>query len=245
MSRTEDFDSEFWDDPAIEDLSIEATILYIWTWTNSRVGPAGLYKATRRAMRECKVTDDQLDGALAELETADLAFYDGTYVWVKARVKRLRTRTVAMCRGIAKEVAKVAAEHPYRVAFMERYGGQTWASGDRATTIAQEVESVSRGEAGDAPGSYPSSPFPKGNARSLTGKSSTYKGKGKGPGKGPLGRTTDTRDWRAWAEEHLPDLPADFVAVTVQAQVSAGRDLDPDDIRRQVLHKYPGLQDAA
>jgi hypothetical protein len=240
VSRIEDFDSELWDDPAIEALSLEATILYIWTWTNSRVGAAGIYKATRRALTESKVPDDRLDAALAELQEADLAFYDETYVWVKARVKRLRTRTVAMCRGIAKAIAKVPEGHPYRVAFMERYGSQVWSSGTGATTIADEIRSLS-GETGVSGGSDPVKPFPLGERGSHPRKSSTYKGKGngKGHGKGPLGRGVgrepDARQrWLDFAAEHFPDHNPDLVLVVRRNLERAGTEATVEAIRAEL-----------
>lgn len=224
MSRIEDFDSELWSDPNIEPLSIEATILYIWSWTNDRIGPAGIYKTTRRAMLESKVPEEHLDSALAELAEHELAFYDGTYLWVKARVKRLRTRTIAMCKGVAKAVAKVPADHPYREQFMARYGGQTWRSGDFVTTLAAEVQALDGGEAPVPPGSHPLTPVPKPKFLSHSDESATHqgKGKGRGKGKGPLGRgpgreTYPTPDpkIRAFAAEHFPDHHPDAVLNTV------------------------------
>jgi hypothetical protein len=220
VSRVEDFDSEYWSDPDIEPLSLEASHLYIWSFTNDRIGPAGIYKVTRRGLAESKVPDDRLDAALAELAEHELAFYDGTYLWVKARVKRLRTRTVAMCKGIAKTVAKVPADHPYREQFMARYGGQVWRSGDFATTIAEEVQALDPGTTPVAQGCHPQTSIPKPNSGYHTGESGTHhgKGNGKGKGKGPQGRGPGrgiAPDVAALAAEHFPDHHPDAVLNTI------------------------------
>lgn len=126
VSRNEDFDNAFWSQRVVEDLSANATLFYIWSWTNTRCGMAGLYEVGRRAMTESKVALGDLDAALAELSDARLAFYVDDVLWVVARVKRLRTKTVQMAKSIAKDVAAIDAAHPARVKWVEHNRETSW-----------------------------------------------------------------------------------------------------------------------
>ena len=44
MSRREDIDNGIWSDPDFMSLTAPAKLTYIWSWTNSHCGMAGLYK---------------------------------------------------------------------------------------------------------------------------------------------------------------------------------------------------------
>ncbi|CAA9323122.1 MAG: hypothetical protein AVDCRST_MAG68-2085 [uncultured Gemmatimonadetes bacterium] len=130
MSRSEDFDSEFWSDPDVAELSPTARYLYVWTWTNPRCNMSGVYRVTRGLIAaETGLRGEELDEAFAELEAHRFAFYDGKVVWVRSRVKRLRQKTENIAKSIVAHVAKVSADHPYRVAFLAEYGAPTsrWA----------------------------------------------------------------------------------------------------------------------
>jgi hypothetical protein len=94
------------------------------------------------------------------------------------------------------------------------------------------------------------SPPPRGSYRSSTEGPKTFKGKGKGKGPG-TGRgqgytDIDARARReAWADEHLPDLPAEFVVAVLERLDRRGRPLDAAEIRAAVIANYPSLQEAA
>lgn len=140
MSRNEDFDNAFWSQRVVEDLSAHATLFYIWSWTNTRCGMAGLYEVGRRAMTESKVSSEDLDGVLAELSAARLAFYVDDVLWVVARVKRLRTKTVQMAKSIAKDVVAIDAAHPLRARWLEHNREVSWlraALSERGVNLGQ------------------------------------------------------------------------------------------------------------
>jgi hypothetical protein len=126
VSRNEDFDNAFWDQPVVEELSAPATLLYIWSWTNPRCGMAGIYETGRRAMTESKVTLDELDGVLEELAGHKLAFYVQGVLWVVARVKRLRTKTIWVAKSIAKDVTDINPAHPLRRKWLEHHRNASW-----------------------------------------------------------------------------------------------------------------------
>lgn len=128
MSRREDFDNGLWSKPEFEALSKDAGLLYIWSWTNTKVGMAGIYEVGRRAMTESKLELTELDGALAELEAYRFAFYEGGVLWVRARVKRLRPQSEQMAKSIARGLAAISREHPFFTSFIEENRGAWWPS---------------------------------------------------------------------------------------------------------------------
>lgn len=128
MSRTEDFDNAFWTDPDVEVLSPEATWLYVWSWTNLRCGMAGLYRVSLRAMTESKVPLERIPAALEELAAGDFAYFEDNVLWVRSRVKRIRSKTRQIGTAVAKDVEKVPAGHPLRRRFLDYYGSEAWLS---------------------------------------------------------------------------------------------------------------------
>lgn len=126
MGRNEDFDNAFWSTTPGEDLSANAALLYIWSWTNPRCGMAGIYEVGRRAMTESKVPAEAMDDALTELADAHLAVYRDGVLWVVARVKRLRTKSVQMAKAVAKDVAGIGEGHPLRTEWLLFYRDASW-----------------------------------------------------------------------------------------------------------------------
>lgn len=127
MSRSEDFDSEFWSDPDVAELTAEAKLLYVWTWTNPRCNMSGAYQVTKTLMQaETGLTDDQVAGAFAELEEGRFAFYDGRVLWVRSRVKRLRQKTPNIAKSIAAHLLKLPKGHPYLAMFLTEYKDSGW-----------------------------------------------------------------------------------------------------------------------
>ena len=127
MSRREDVDNAIWNDEDWVDLSPDAKLLYIWSFTNPACGMAGLYKAPRGlAVYQTGITPSRVDRATQELTQARFMFWVEGVIWVRARVKYLRTRTVQIATSIANDVAKIAEGHPLRVEFLEMYGDFEW-----------------------------------------------------------------------------------------------------------------------
>jgi len=87
---------------------------------------AGIYEIGRRAMTESKVAADELDGVLEELAGHKLAFYVEGVLWVVARVKRLRTKTIWVAKSIAKDVADISPAHPLRRKWLEHHRNASW-----------------------------------------------------------------------------------------------------------------------
>lgn len=124
MSRREDIDNAIWSDPEFEALSPDATLLYLWSFTNPRCGMAGLYKVGRRAMTESKLEGQQLDQALAELADAGFVYYHAGVMWVRSRVKHLRTRTWQMGTSVVADIEKIDPANPLLRAFLDEYEGR-------------------------------------------------------------------------------------------------------------------------
>lgn len=241
MSRTEDFDNGFWSDPEIEPLSAPATWLYVWSWTNPLIGMAGLYRVSATRMTESKVPAEDIPAALDELAKADLLHYDGSWLWVKGRIKRLRTKSIAMAKSVARDVAKAPADHPYRQRILELYGGDAWwRSRDDVTTLASEI-SVLDGEVppyrSEVPPTYP--PFQ--SQSQSKGTSRRYKGQGTGDrGKGlSEGGSGGEIDWFGWAAVHVPDVPTNFATIAAQQIAATGNPVTPEAVVDRVRRSYP------
>lgn len=126
MSRNEDIDNAIWSDPDFEALGPNATLLYLWSFTNPRCGMAGLYKVSIRTMAESKVPAAEIVAALDELSEANFAFYEDQVLWVRARVKRLRTKGPSIAKSIANDIGTVRPDHPLRIRFLDTYSGESW-----------------------------------------------------------------------------------------------------------------------
>lgn len=130
MSRTEDFDSEFWADADVADLTVTARYLYIWTWTNPRCNMSGAYQVTPALIgAETGLTRDEIDETFAELADHRFAFYDGRVLWVRARVKRLRQKTDNIAKSIVAHLAKLPSGHPYVRMFVHEYRNASFLDG--------------------------------------------------------------------------------------------------------------------
>ena len=126
MSRGEFVYTSMWADPKFEALTLEAGMLYIWSFTNPRCNMAGLYEVSERTMLESKVSKAKLPKALAELREWNLVFYHDAVIWVRRRVKRLHTKGRNIGRAITRDVDAIDAAHPLRVAFLAEYGDLDW-----------------------------------------------------------------------------------------------------------------------
>lgn len=231
MSRIEDIDNGIWSDPPFEALTPEASLLMIWSWTNPRCGMAGLYKVSRRAMTESKVSLDDLDAALAELAEARMVFYDDDVLFVRARVKRLRTKTPQIAKSIASDLGRISPDHPLRQMFMHEYGATPW--------LAEGLARLT-GPSGDPHGGF-TVPTDLSQKQGQSGEGqSTLKGQGKGKGKGREGGAGETFD-AAWAAEHVPELPANFVIAAAQVIATTDQPVTAEAVRARVAIRYPAV----
>jgi hypothetical protein len=128
VSRYEDITNGIWSDPDFDDLSLEAAMLYLWSWTNPRCGMAGIYKVSQRAMLESKVPVNKLAEALSELAASRFAFYEDGVLWVRSRVKHLRSKSPMIAKSIARDLDQVG-DSVLRRAFLDEYGDLGWISG--------------------------------------------------------------------------------------------------------------------
>jgi hypothetical protein len=245
MSRREDIDNGIWSDPDFEALSLEATSLYIWSWTNPRCGMAGLYKVSRRAMGESKVPDDQLDDTLAELAAAGFLYYQGGVLFVRSRVKHMRQKTEQIAKAIRSDLQKVSDSHPLKVQFLATYAHMPW-----LRRFLTEGQASVDGPPPDGPAPDAVEPLNETLSSPNAEGRATLKGNGKGTGTGTgRGQGYGNKDARArreaWADEHLPDLPAEFVVAVLERLGGRARPLDAEEIRAAVVANYPSLQEAA
>lgn len=119
--RREDISNAIWDDEDFDALSNDAALLYLWSFTNPRCGMAGVYRVTRRHLCEGRLKGRKLDGALAELrESRHLFFIDGV-LWVRTRVKHLRTKGEPMKKSILNDLKSLPADHPIVEGFVSEY----------------------------------------------------------------------------------------------------------------------------
>jgi alpha-L-fucosidase len=116
VSRREDVDNSIWSDPDFYELSAAAKLVYLWSFTNQRCNMAGLYRvATGLICGETGLSEKRVQGALRELEDRRMVFYDGCVLWVRARVKHLRSHhdNIATS-GAAVDTSKTNPAGPHR-----------------------------------------------------------------------------------------------------------------------------------
>lgn len=143
MSRNEDIDNAIWDDPDFESLGPYATLLYLWSFTNPRCGMAGIYKVSHSKMTESKVPLAEIPGALAELEAARFAFYEGQVLWIRARVKRLRSRSPQMAKAVVRDLHRVSNGHSMLARFMDEYASDPWLRDALSETYRDPIGNLS------------------------------------------------------------------------------------------------------
>jgi hypothetical protein len=189
MSRREDIDNAIWSDPDFEALSANATLLYLWSFTNLRCGMAGLYKTSMRTMTESKVPLQDLPDTLAELEATSFAFYEDSVLWVRTRVKHLRSRSPQMARAVANDVLKITSAHPLRARFLEEYGSDPWLRDTLEIPYAEGIGNLSE------------NPVGKGDLDTLSGPSREGPGQRQGQGQGQEpSSTNEQRVFDAWLD---------------------------------------------
>jgi hypothetical protein len=209
VPRQEDIRNTIWDD--LDELSNDALLLYIWSWTNLKCGPSGVYPCPRRKILDGRLGDgEQLDGALKELRDADKVWYEGGFVWSVTRTKRLGWKNPQAEIGINKELAELDPDNPILAAYVDRYEGFPWGKGGEGRL------SLSQG-IGKGPSTHESNgsvgpvthPIAKGRP------TDAGKGNGKGKGRGKEGSTQSSTAHVGLAaggapaiREALPDVVA-------------------------------------
>jgi hypothetical protein len=128
MSRREDIDNAVWSDPDFHGLSPAAKLVYLWTFTNPRCGMAGIYKVVLGAIAlETGLSGTDVSGALEELRQERFVLYTDGVLWVRTRVKHLRTKTPQIAKSIARDLEQITS-HPLTQAFLDEYRTLGWLS---------------------------------------------------------------------------------------------------------------------
>ena len=122
MSRLNDVHSGIWGKDEWLDLSPNAKLLYLWSFTNPRCGMSGIYDVPRRVVAvETGMSLADVDGALRELVEARYVVCEGSVLFVRTRVKHLRQKTVQIAKSIAGDLRRLGPEHPVHKAFLDEY----------------------------------------------------------------------------------------------------------------------------
>ena len=126
MAKTADVYQSIWADPWFESLPPDAKLLYLWAITTPHSNLAGLFVVGRKAiLSETDLTPARFDKALAACEGKLVYVEESGTLWVRGRVKRVRSRTVQIAKSIAKAVEE-CSEPAVQVAFMQKYGACSW-----------------------------------------------------------------------------------------------------------------------
>ncbi|MDQ3730280.1 MAG: hypothetical protein M3355_11910 [Actinomycetota bacterium] len=142
MSRREDVDNAIWGDPDFLHLSAPGRFLYLWSFTNPLCNMAGVYKVGQRTMAfDTGLTSSQVAKGFRELREFAFWVYHDPYLWVRSRVKHLRTRTEPMARSIHNVVEPIDPCHPIRQKFLSTYGDDPWLRSALAP-LAEETRSA-------------------------------------------------------------------------------------------------------
>jgi hypothetical protein len=216
MPRQEDIRNTIWQDIDVDELSNEAMLLFLWSWTNERCGMSGLYRCPRPLLCEGRLAGEVLDVALKECEDARRLRYEKGVLWSVTRVKRLPWKTSQTAKAIADELAEIDSDNPIYSEFVQRYDGLPWGKkGEARLSLTQgspdPQPSLNRGSAEprpslENPDVEPSDrPSPDPHPR-VTGKGNgNGSGKGKGKGKSSQGSTASVSAV-ADAPESLDDV---------------------------------------
>jgi hypothetical protein len=127
MARINDVHDGIWSDPDFEDLTPNAKLVYLWSFTNPLCGPAGIYRVkAERVALDTGLSAEALQAAVAELEACTMLYFRDRVLWVRSRVRYLRTRTPQMAKGVAADLRRIPDDCPLQQAFRERYSQEAW-----------------------------------------------------------------------------------------------------------------------
>lgn len=139
MSRREDIDNAVWTDPDFADLSADAKLLYLWSFTNPACGMAGLYKASHGlACFQTGLTPKRAERSVGELTAARFLYWEDGVIWVRSRVKHLWNRHERIATSVFNDVQKIPVGHPLRRAFLMEYAGDE-DFGERLAPLVDEL----------------------------------------------------------------------------------------------------------
>lgn len=127
MSKFEYLETAIWFDPTFEACRPVAKLVYLWSFTNPGCSLTGIYKVSVKAIHDqTGVPTKGVEGALKELEGARLLWHDGTWIFVRARVKYLHNTSPNTAKGVAKELRKLDPAHNFTKAFLFLYQAEPW-----------------------------------------------------------------------------------------------------------------------
>jgi hypothetical protein len=137
VSRVNDVHAGIWGEDDFLDLTAPAKLLYLWSFTNPLCGMSGVYRVSLRVIAfETGMAPEHITAALDELRAARFIVYAQGVMFVRTRVKHLRTKSTNIAKSIAGDVRRLPADHPVRVAFMAEYAGdEEWGAGGLHTQL--------------------------------------------------------------------------------------------------------------
>jgi hypothetical protein len=137
VSRVNDVHAGIWGEDDFLDLTAPAKLLYLWSFTNPLCGMSGVYRVSLRVIAfETGMAPEHITAALDELRAARFIVYAQGVMFVRTRVKHLRTKSTNIAKSIAGDVRRLPADHPVRVAFMAEYADdEEWGAGGLHTQL--------------------------------------------------------------------------------------------------------------
>lgn len=194
MARSEDVLTSIWSDKDFLSLSGPARGVFLWSFTNSRTGVAGIYRVAPQLIAvESGWEGEQLEAALAELQAKRFLFYDGDVMFVRTRVKRLRTKSDTIAKSIGRALEEIGA-HPFVAMWWQENGGYEW--------ITKVVDRVDTANPDD-----PCMTHPVAHPEPTSGFLGEWKGEGE---KGGVGGKKRRQRTKPNPNEPPPDFPDDL-----------------------------------
>lgn len=137
MALYENVKVSIWSDD-FADLSPEAKLIYLWSFTNPRCNMAGLYKVKPVAMAlETGIED--LARPLAELELDRFVYYANPWIFIRSRIKHLHTSGEKIRKSILLAVLELPDGHPFIGLFIDEYGKNTKVIGESSKTLRELI----------------------------------------------------------------------------------------------------------
>jgi hypothetical protein len=133
----------------------------------------GIYQVKARHICEGRLTPERREVALKELAQKRFVYYVDGWLWVRTRVKYLRTRGEKIAISILRDFERLPDDHRIRNGFVQEYQSGSWLSGALKQALSED----------------PSKTHP----RPIDGSQGT--GKGKGSKKDKEARDADWSDW--------------------------------------------------
>ena len=121
-----DFDSTFWGDPFIQELSPIAKLLHIYLWTNSHKNVACLYEITHSTIKhETGLTQKHIDDTLPILYPKVMYDPEKHLVFVSKHIKKsyMRTENISpkIVAAIQKNINAAPKGHPFIKTLLDEY----------------------------------------------------------------------------------------------------------------------------